>query len=130
MFRRPPQSTRPEQVFTVPAGARSHRAGIDAAGRRWLIGLVDMDGIDVHEYLPAAGVPGLATLQLPPGWDPSEVFSMARPETYLHCVSSSRRRACPPGAALLPDIENGVSLDIFAAPHAKRRFAEIGRAHV
>src|SRR3546814_8893976 len=92
----------------------THRAAIDAALRRWRIDLVHMHGIDFHEYLPAAGVPVLATLHLPPGWYPSEVFSMARPETYLHCVSSSQRRACPPGAALLPDIENGVSLDIFA----------------
>jgi glycosyltransferase involved in cell wall biosynthesis len=64
----------------------------------------------------------LATLHLPPGWYPPEIFHLDRPRTYLHCVSPAQRRACPPGANLLPEIENGVPVEALAATHARRRF--------
>jgi glycosyltransferase involved in cell wall biosynthesis len=63
------------------------------------------------------------TLHLPLAWYPSEVFRPQRPQTYLHCVSAAQRHIYPPGAWLLPDIENGVPIEAFSAPHAKRRFA-------
>src|SRR3546814_2650975 len=81
-----------------------------------------MHGIDFHHYLPPPGVPVLVTLHLPPGWYPEACFRPDRPETWLHCVSLSQQRACPPGARLLPPIENGVPVEDLAARHAKRRF--------
>jgi glycosyltransferase involved in cell wall biosynthesis len=102
---------------------REHRAAIRRALERYPVDLVHMHGIDFHRYLPALGVPVLATLHLPPSWYPADVFRVGRPETYLHCVSSAQRRACPPGAGLLPELPNGIPVDALAARHAKRGFA-------
>jgi glycosyltransferase involved in cell wall biosynthesis len=102
---------------------KQHRIAIERALNRWPIDLVHMHGIDFYTYLPPPGVPVLVTLHLPPAWYPPEVFRLRRPQTYLHCVSAAQRRACPPEAVLLPDIENGVPTEALTAPHAKRRFA-------
>ena len=104
--------------------AADHCAAIKAAlARESAIDLIHLHGIDFHAYLPPPGPPALATLHLPPSWYPAEALRPARPRTYLHCVSESQRRACPPGVALLPTIENGVDVDAFASAgqHAKRR---------
>ncbi|TDH64592.1 glycosyltransferase family 4 protein [Dankookia rubra] len=99
------------------------RERIAAALRRYPVDLVHMHGIDFHRYLPSPGVPVLATLHLPPGWYPPEVFRPARPDTWLHAVSSSQHRACPPCASLLPPIDNGVATDALHLPLTRRRFA-------
>jgi glycosyltransferase involved in cell wall biosynthesis len=104
------------------AHAAHHRA-IEDALRRWPVDLVHMHGIDFHAYLPPPGAPVLVTLHLPPEWYPSEIFRPERPNTFLHCVSAAQRARCPDGARLLPDVPNGVALDLLAARHAKRRFA-------
>jgi glycosyltransferase involved in cell wall biosynthesis len=100
-----------------------HRIAIERALRQWPIDIVHLHGIDFDRYLPAPGVPALVTLHLPPGWYRPEVFQLDRPRTYLHCVSAAQRRACPPGAVLLPEIENGVPADRLAVPVRKRNFA-------
>jgi glycosyltransferase involved in cell wall biosynthesis len=82
-----------------------------------------MHGIDFYTYLPPVGVPVLVTLHLPPTWYPAEIFYLHRPQTFLHCVSAAQRRACPPGAMLLPDIENGVPVAALPPQHKKRHFA-------
>jgi glycosyltransferase involved in cell wall biosynthesis len=102
---------------------RRHWAAIEGALQRWPIDLVHMHGIDFHAYLPAAGAPVLATLHLPPEWYPPDALFPVRPNTFLHCVSASQRRRCPPEAPLLPDIPNGVPVDALTARHAKRGFA-------
>lgn len=109
-----------------PTWERAREAHRDAIGRALAehpVDLVHMHGIDFHRYLPPEGIPVLATLHLPPAWYPLEVFRLERPHTYLHCVSAAQRRACPPGARLLPDVPNGVPVDALAARHAQRRFA-------
>jgi glycosyltransferase involved in cell wall biosynthesis len=68
-------------------------------------------------------VPALATLHLPPTWYPQQIFSLARPRTYLHGVSRAEERLCPAGARLLPAIENGVPVDLFDARRVKQCFA-------
>jgi hypothetical protein len=100
-----------------------HRAGVRKALDRWPVDVIHMHGIDFHEYLPPPGAPVLVTLHLPPGWYPPEVFRPGRPQTYLHPVSHSQARACPPGAPLLPPVENGVPVRALAARHARRSFA-------
>jgi glycosyltransferase involved in cell wall biosynthesis len=102
---------------------QQHRRAIARALERWPIDLVHMHGIDFYTYLPPAGVPVLVTLHLPPTWYPAEIFHLQRPQTFLHCVSAAQRRACPPGAVLLPDIENGVPVASFPPQHSKRHFA-------
>lgn len=102
---------------------RQHRRNIQRALDRYDIDLIHMHGIDFLEYLPPPGVPTLVSLHLPPAWYRPEVFRLARPQTYLHCVSASQRRACPPGAPLLDEIENGVPIDALACRCGKRGFA-------
>jgi glycosyltransferase involved in cell wall biosynthesis len=82
-----------------------------------------MHGIDCHAYLPPAGPPVLVTLHLPVDWYPEHVFDLDRPGTFLHCVSASQRARCPPGARLLPEVQNGVPVEALTARHAKRDFA-------
>ena len=102
---------------------RSHRQAIERTLDRWPVDIVHMHGIDFYAYLPPPGIPVLVTLHLPPTWYPPEAFWPARPQTYLHCVSAAQRRACPPGAALLPDIENGVPTEAYDLGDGERRFA-------
>jgi glycosyltransferase involved in cell wall biosynthesis len=99
-----------------------YRQAIETALHRWPVDVVHFHGIDFHRYLPRSDLPTLVTLHLPPSWYPAEIFQPDRPQTWLHAVSPSQHRACPPGARLLPPIENGVDVDGLAARHAKRRF--------
>ncbi len=103
----------------VQEAAQTHTR--EAIGRALAGGAFDavhMHGIDFHRYLPPPGVPVLATLHLPPAWYPPEVFSLARPHTWLHPVSTSQQTQCPPCRTLLPAIPNGVPLE---APAVRRR---------
>jgi glycosyltransferase involved in cell wall biosynthesis len=85
-----------------------HRVAIRRAVAAWDVDVVHMHGLDFDQYLPPEGVPVLATIHLPPSWYPLSVFHLRRPATRLHCVSEAQRLACPPCAAMLPAIENGV----------------------
>jgi glycosyltransferase involved in cell wall biosynthesis len=81
-----------------------------------------MHGVDFHHYLPPAGVPVLATLHLPIDWYPAHALDPARPDTWFNCVSVTQHGNAPRLSNLLPPIENGVALQLFAR-HAKRGFA-------
>src|SRR6185369_7915919 len=87
-----------------------HRRAIARALDRWNFDLIHMHSLDFHAYLPPPGPPVLVTLHLPPDWYPENVYRPDRPGTWLHCVSASQQRSCPPSTALLPYIENGVPL--------------------
>ena len=102
---------------------RRHRAAIERALRQWPIDLIHMHGIDFHAYLPPPGPPVLVTLHLPPEWYAAEALLPTRPETFLHCVSTSQRARCPPEVPLLPEISNGVPVAALASHHTKRNFA-------
>jgi glycosyltransferase involved in cell wall biosynthesis len=113
-------------LLTEEAAARmrrEHARRIAWALERWPVDLVHLHGIDFHAYLPPPGAPALATLHLPPGWYPPEVFRLARPHTYLHGVSHAQQRAMPPCPALLPPIENGVPVQALHVGLRKRRYA-------
>jgi glycosyltransferase involved in cell wall biosynthesis len=99
------------------------RLAIAAAVEKWKPDLVHLYGIDFPEYLPARGVPVIATLHLPPSWYDAGVFAMERPGTWIHCVSRSQEEACPKSANLLPFIANGVPdlLEGVPAEHKGRR---------
>lgn len=99
------------------------REAIAAALARFPVDLIHLHGIDFDAYLPAPGVPVLATLHLPPSWYAETALRPGRPDTWLHCVSAAQHRDCPPGLPLLPPIPNGVDVDAFAGRHAKRNFA-------
>lgn len=111
-----------DEAATLDAQGR-HRVAIAAALARWPVDLVHLHGIDFHAYLPAPGVPVLATLHLPPAWYPADALSPTRPDTWLHCVSDSQHRDCPTGLNLLPPIANGVDVDALASSFRRGGFA-------
>ena len=91
--------------------------------------LVHLHGLDFAEYLPPEKIPVVATLHLPPSWYGAGIFSIARPDTWLHCVSKTQQASCPPGASLLPYIENGVP-DLSRRPALVRRKFALGLGRV
>jgi glycosyltransferase involved in cell wall biosynthesis len=103
-------------------GQRAHHAVIEALLQRIPVDLVHMHSLDFHTYLPAAAVPVLATMHLPPSWYPPGVFEIARPATWLHCVSENQRMSCPPSPLLLPTISNGVEIERFQSRIVRRDF--------
>ncbi len=87
--------------------------------------VVHFHGIDFAQYLPAQErcPPAVATLHLPPGWYPPEVFALPSRGVLLQCVSDSQRRACPDGAEIGAVIPNGVPLDALVPGRRQRRRA-------
>lgn len=116
------------ELIAVPASPEavedSHerwREAIREALERVPVDLVHMQGLDFHSYLPPPGPPVLITLHLPPSFYPDSIFRLERPHTWMHCVSSSQLRACPPSRLMMPIIENGVPLDLLDPPPPARR---------
>jgi glycosyltransferase involved in cell wall biosynthesis len=107
---------------TLESTDAQQRAAIKQILREFPVDVVHMHGLNFLKYMPEEEVPVVATLHLPPSYYSPETFALRRPRTFLHCVSKSQRRACPPAAQLLPEIENGVAIDTTRAPHAKRNF--------
>lgn len=102
----------------------AHRRRIAQVLQRERVDVVHLHGVDFHAYLPPPGrVPLLATLHLPPAWYPAEVFAGYRSDLHLHCVSRSQQAACPPGAQLLPPIDNGVPVHALQSRVRKRPYA-------
>lgn len=120
--------TTPLPPGLIDASARprvwtQYRAAVARAIEQWKPDLVHLHGLDFCHYMPAPGVPVLATLHLPPDWYDRKVFSIERPDTWIHCVSETQQQACPPAPNLLPFIPNGVSPALYRADVVKRGFA-------
>jgi glycosyltransferase involved in cell wall biosynthesis len=90
-----------------------HRAAIARALARWPVSIVHMHGQDFDAYLPPEGPPVLVTLHVPRGWYSPGPLATARPRTWFHCVSTTQRRAWPADPRMLPEIENGVPVELF-----------------
>ncbi|MCX6967188.1 MAG: glycosyltransferase family 4 protein [Verrucomicrobia bacterium] len=99
------------------------RAAIQHALTRWAIDVIHFHGVDCHAYLPAEEIPTLVTLHCPVSFYQPMLFEAWRPQFFIHCVSASQRRSCPPGVHILPDLPNGVPESLLQTRHAKRRFA-------
>ncbi len=113
---------------TRAAAWQAHRRAIRESLARYPVDLVHLHGIDFDHYLPPAGPIVLVTLHLPPSWYPPAIFTLDRPLTFLHCVSSSQAQACPPSPLLLPPVENGVPVEDLVSRVSKRNWAfSIGR---
>jgi glycosyltransferase involved in cell wall biosynthesis len=56
-------------------------------------------------------------------WYPLSIFTLARPDTYMLCVSRTQQQAAPRDAVLLPPIENGIAIDALSAQHVKGQYA-------
>src|ERR1044072_1786337 len=96
---------------TLESTDAQQRATITEVLRELPVDVVHMHGLNFLKYMPPEDVPVVPTLHLPPSYYPPEIFSLRRPKTFLHCVSQSQRRSCPPNAPLLPEIEHGVAFD-------------------
>ena len=122
---------RPTGVFDDTLIGKTHdqyRRSIQNCIEEWPLDLIHLHGVDFYDYLLPDAVPVLVTLHLPPHWYPSKIFRLERPQTYLHCVSASQRRACPACPKLLPEIENGVLVSNCDRLQAKRNLVvSIGR---
>jgi glycosyltransferase involved in cell wall biosynthesis len=106
------------------AHAHDHqRRAIAAALERFPVDVVHMHGVDFADYLPAADVPVLATLHLPPGRYKPAVFTLDRRALQLQCVSPAQRRECPASPLLGPEIENGVPVARLEVREPKRGYA-------
>jgi glycosyltransferase involved in cell wall biosynthesis len=107
---------------------RRQREAVREAFSCWPIDIVHMHGLDFAEYLPAPGIPILATLHLPASFYPPHAVSAERPLTWFNCVSEAQRRSFPALSNMLEPVPNGVLFDRFAARHAWRNFVlAIGR---
>jgi hypothetical protein len=114
---------KPSAVLSETRRQRIHkqyRYTLQSFLERWPIDLIHMHGADFYEYLPPAGVPVLVTLHLPVEQYPEHIFHLDRPQTFLHCVSASQQSACPPCKNMLPEIENGVPVELVDAIQAAR----------
>jgi glycosyltransferase involved in cell wall biosynthesis len=85
--------------------------------------VVHSHGLDFADHLPETAAPTLVTLHLPREFYPTSSVAAGRPRTWYNCVSASQRRSFPRFAAMLPEVENGVSVDCLQASHARRYFA-------
>jgi glycosyltransferase involved in cell wall biosynthesis len=104
-------------------GQRQHRIAIEQALKRYPIDIIHMHSLDWHTYLPAPGVPLLATLHLPPHWYPESAMGLRRPLTYVNCVSHSQRKVCQTSHLPVFVVENGAPLDRLKSRVHKRNYA-------
>ncbi len=118
----------PAPPLDRPITPADHRAGQDAIATRIAevlareaVDLVHLHGLDFHAYLPAPGVPVLATVHLPPDWYPPGTLTPTRPATWLHGVSASQAARMPLSPALLPPILNGVAVEKLGKLHPRKR---------
>jgi hypothetical protein len=118
-----PRVSGPFDMHAVRTAQRRHRRAIGEALQRWRCDLVHMHGLDFAAYLPAEGVPVLATLHCPPHWYSQAALRTARPGTYLNAVSWRQHETLAPNRRLLEPIENGVPVGAFTGRHSKRSFA-------
>lgn len=121
----------PAPVLDQRACTAAYRAHSDAIARvldRCDVDVVHLHGLDFMEYLPAADVPVLATLHLPPSWYSHAAFKSARAATWLTCVSRAQRRACVLSQNVLATVENGVDIPVDPPLLARgRHAAALGR---
>lgn len=99
------------------------KAAVDYCLQTYPVDLVHMHGLDFDRYLPAGGVPVLATLHLPiPFYNPA-IFDLDRPNLHLQCVSYSQLRLCPPEFSEIPVIENGIDVKRLSIHVSRRCFS-------
>ena len=99
---------------------RHYRDVLDAAVSHRQIDVVHLHGHDFDAYLPAPGVPVLATLHLPPELIVADLERLRRPATWINGVSEVHHARLPQTPSMLPPIENGIELDDLPR-HVRRR---------
>lgn len=98
------------------------RERLVAARERLRPDVIHLHGLDFSEYLPPeSATPLLATLHMARALYPESVFSSARRDLTLQCVSETQKRTV--GDAVC--IPNGVALEDFAPARRRGGFAAI-----
>jgi glycosyltransferase involved in cell wall biosynthesis len=90
------------------------QAAIDRALSFHRVDLVQMHGLDFHEYKLPSNIPVLVTLHLPITWYPKEFWNKYGSNVQFQCVSETQRRTCAPELRDLLVVENGVELPPIA----------------
>lgn len=119
-------ATPPATLADAAANARVwdiHRAAVTRACAEHDIDLVHIHGVEFHRYLPPPGVPVLVTLHMPADWYPAYEISHPRPRMWFSCVSACQAALFSASPAMLAPIANGIDIEAFGGPHARRRFA-------
>jgi glycosyltransferase involved in cell wall biosynthesis len=101
---------------------RQHRIAIEQTLRQNSVDIIHMHSLDWHQYLPAPGVPLLATLHLPANWYPEFALRMQRVRTHLNCVSHSARSTTRASYLPIHVVENGVPIDRLSTKVRKRDY--------
>jgi hypothetical protein len=107
----------------IAEARENHRRAIRFALDRWSVDLIHLHGVDFGTYLPPPGVPVLVTLHCPASWYGDGALEPRRPDTWFNAVSPTQHAGLLPNPRLLRPVENGVPRALFAARHAKRRYA-------
>lgn len=97
---------------------RDHLRLIEQAVAHHSIDLIHFHGLDFYAYTPAAHIPKLATLHLPPAWYPDKIFRSS--DVRLNCVSESQADAAPTPARL-PVIPNGIDTRQYLQDGGERK---------
>lgn len=82
------------------------------------VDVVHMHGVDFADYVPRVEVPTLVSLHLPLSFYRPGALASLPPHVHLCCVSSVQRSGGTLGLSLLPDVENGVDLEVYR-PHPR-----------
>ncbi len=97
---------------------RVHLKCIELAIDQFRPDLTHFHGLDFNSYVPAAGIPTVATLHLPVSWYPQSIFDIDGVE--FCCVSDSQAHTAPERArvAIVP---NGIDVSLYRAdlPHSE-----------
>jgi glycosyltransferase involved in cell wall biosynthesis/LmbE family N-acetylglucosaminyl deacetylase len=99
----------------------SYKAAIERIIKEYDVDVIHMHGIDFASYLPQTDLPILVTLHLPLDWYAPEFLSVSNRRVYFNCVSASQRTRCSMAGNFLPDIPNGIPVDLFTTKVRKRR---------
>lgn len=117
---KPPPPGQPITEAIASAQRRRVRREIDKLLQTRAVDIIHMHGLDFHFYLPPPGVPVLATMHLPPDWYPVHAWEIARPNTWLNCVSNHQLSRTWPNPRMLPPIPNGVPVHKLGAVHPRK----------
>jgi glycosyltransferase involved in cell wall biosynthesis len=98
---------------------RAHRECIQQALERYAIDLIHFHGLDFYNYLPAEGVPMLATLHLPISFYAASIFEDRK--VALNCVSHTQANSAP-GVKKPPVVFNGIDIERYRGGSGPKEF--------
>lgn len=112
---------RAEPPFDEASCSRMHalcRQTVERAIADYAPDVLHFHGVDALAYLPPSGPPALVTMHLPPSFYPDGALEgIARPRTFVNCVSDSQRQSCRHFAHMVDVVPNGIRIEDYAPDH-------------